>query len=77
VSIAIINLIAVIINSFSNDDRFDLLGCQNLIIMDCSYFLFTIQISLPNHFKEFRSRASQTLSYYYVGDQCPFIYILT
>lgn len=42
VYIAIINLIAVIINSFSNDDRFDLLGCQNLIIMDCSYFLFTI-----------------------------------
>lgn len=77
VPIAVINLTARVINSFSSDVRFFyVLRCPNSISNDCSYFHLDLSIRWlrPPQF-DFRSLPSQTMSYYDVGDQGPFILI--
>lgn len=77
VPITINNLTARVINSFSSEVRFYVLGCPNSITNGCSYFDldFSIRWLRPPQSEFFRSLPSQTMSYYYVGDQGPFILI--
>ena len=61
VSIAIINLDA---QAISNDVQFPVLGSRNMITKGYSNFLFSFLKRSAEHFKDFRNKVSQTLSYY-------------